>query len=219
MKQILSIRGLMLVVALIAITGCASTSMAPKEQDAASKTFKAPSSNMAGLYIYRNSSFGAALLKTVSIDNNIIGATAAKTYFHREISPGEHTLATQSEWSDNQLNVNTEAGKNYFIHQYIKIGVLVGGAGLESVTEAEGQKGVLECNEALSLTVVNAPSTEPVMATTPAAQIVAVSASNTIPMQSESASSKLRDLNALYKEGVINQHEFETKKQEILKSM
>jgi len=119
--------------------------MAPKEQDATSKTFKTPSPNMAGIYIYRNSSFGKTLLKTVSIDKTIIGATATYTFFHREITAGEHTLATQSELSDNELQINTEAGKNYFIHQYIKMGVFVGGAGLESVSDEEGQKGVLEC--------------------------------------------------------------------------
>jgi hypothetical protein len=43
--------------------------------------------------------------------------------------------------------------------------------------------------------------------------------SNKLATQSNSAADKLRDLKALYKEGVINQKDFETKKQEILKSM
>lgn len=205
----------MLMAALIAITGCASTPMASKEQDAASKTFKAPSPDMAGIYIYRNSSLGKALLKTVSIDKNIIGSTAANTFFHRETSPGEHTLATQSEFSDNQLQINTEAGKNYFIHQYIKLGVFVGGANLESVTDAEGQKGVLECNEALSLTVTNAPSTEPVAASD--AQTNA--ASKTGASANETVSQKLRDLQALRTDGVITEDEFQKKKQQLLEKL
>lgn len=219
MKIVVKIKNLLLAVTLVAISGCASTPMASKEQDVASKTFKAPSPNMTGIYIYRNSSYGAALLKTVSIDKNVIGATAAKTFFHREIPPGEHTLATQSEFGDNELPIKTEVGKNYFIRQYIKMGVFVGGAGLESVTDAEGKKGVLECNEALSSTVINAPATEPVKAATPTAPVVTMSTANTFPTQNESSASKLRALNLLYKEGVISQKDFETKKQEILKSM
>ncbi len=43
--------------------------------------------------------------------------------------------------------------------------------------------------------------------------------SNTLPAQSISAADKLRDLKALYKDGVIDKKDFETKKQEILKSM
>jgi hypothetical protein len=42
---------------------------------------------------------------------------------------------------------------------------------------------------------------------------------NTAPSQNESAADKLRNLNALYKDGVISKKDFETKKQEILKAM
>jgi starvation-inducible outer membrane lipoprotein len=55
----------MLAVILAVLTGCASVPMAPKEQDAASKTFKAPSPNMAGVYIYRDS-FGGKDLESES---------------------------------------------------------------------------------------------------------------------------------------------------------
>ncbi len=43
------------------------------------------------------------------------------------------------------MMLTAECGKNYFIRQYIKFGVFVGGANLELVTEDEGKKGVLEC--------------------------------------------------------------------------
>lgn len=43
--------------------------------------------------------------------------------------------------------------------------------------------------------------------------------SNQAPTQSTSATQKLRELNALYKEGLIEKSDYETKKQEILKSM
>jgi hypothetical protein len=34
---------------------------------------------------------------------------------------------------------------NYFVRQYVKLGVFVGGANLEVVPAEEGKKGVLEC--------------------------------------------------------------------------
>jgi hypothetical protein len=43
-----------------------------------------------------------------------------------------------------------EAGKLYFIRQYIKLGLFVGGANLEVVTEDVGRKDVLECSIAQS---------------------------------------------------------------------
>jgi hypothetical protein len=148
MNKIISFRSLLLIATLAVLTGCASVPMAPKEQDAASKTFSAPADNMAGVYIYRNSFAGKALKKTLFIDDVAIGKTANAVYFHREVTPGEHTLATESEFGNNVLKFNAEAGKNYFFQQYIKMGVFVGGSGLQAVSEEEGKENVLQCNEA-----------------------------------------------------------------------
>ena len=42
---------------------------------------------------------------------------------------------------------------------------------------------------------------------------------NVSPVQGSDAAMKLRDLNALYKEGLIDKHDFNTKKAEILKAL
>jgi hypothetical protein len=94
----------------------------------------------------RNSNFGAALAKVLYVDGQIVGATAPMTYFYREVSPGQHTLSTQSEFSNNDLIIMTDQGINYFVRQYIKFGVFVGGSNLELVSEEDGKKGVSECN-------------------------------------------------------------------------
>ncbi len=67
--------------------------------------------------------------------------------------------------------------------------------------------------------MLGAPSTEPASYAPSTVPVVALPSSNTLPTQSESAANKLRTLDKLYREGVINQKDFETKKQEILKSM
>lgn len=98
------------------------------------------------MYIYRNSFVGQALKKTVTLDGVVVGETANKVYFYKEIAPGEHTLATESEFSDNTLTFTAGPGKTYFAEQYIKMGVFVGGAGLRMVDEEAGKKGVSECS-------------------------------------------------------------------------
>jgi hypothetical protein len=133
------------VISSLHLTGCASVPMASVDTDKAKKEFSQPSDGKAGLYIYRNSSFGAALKKTISIDGSIIGESAPNTYFYKELEPGMHEVATESEFSDNKISIEFKKGVNYFIQQYIKFGAFVGGAGLKEVTEVEGKKGVLEC--------------------------------------------------------------------------
>lgn len=133
------------VLASIYLTGCASVPMAPADTDKAKKEFTPPTEGKSGLYIYRNSSFGGALKKTISVDGEIIGESAPNTYFYKELIPGKHELSTESEFSDNKLLIDVQSGINYFVQQYIKFGAFVGGAGLKLVAEDEGRKGVLEC--------------------------------------------------------------------------
>lgn len=127
------------------LVGCASVPMASLDEDKLRKQFNPPPADTAGLYIYRNTNIGGVLKKTITIDGEIIGESAPMTYFYKDISPGSHTLSTESEFSDNVLTISTEGGKNYFVHQHIKLGVFVGGAKFELVPDEEGREGVLEC--------------------------------------------------------------------------
>ena len=51
-------------------------------------------------------------------------------------------MSTESEFSPNHLNVTTQSGKNYYVQQYIKPGVFVGGANVKLVDETEGQQAI-----------------------------------------------------------------------------
>ncbi len=137
---------LLFIVTTLSIVGCAKVPMAPVEQDAALKEFKPPPSDESAIYIYRNCTVGAALKKTVYLDNKAIGESAEDVYFYTVTTPGDHVLSTESEFSNNDLPITTEGGKNYFVEQYLKIGVFVGGARLRVVDEDTGRKEVLECN-------------------------------------------------------------------------
>lgn len=124
--------------------GCASVPTEQAQVTSTIKQFKSPSANNAGLYIYRSSSVvGGALKKDIWVDDKCIGETARGTFFYEEtLGNIEHKISTESEFSPNDLMVQTQAGQNYFIKQYIKPGLFVGGAGLKLVTEAEGKQDI-----------------------------------------------------------------------------
>jgi len=142
---------LTLLINVVVFSGCASVPMASPEEDAAAKQFPAPPENKSGLYVYRNTFVGQALKKTVYLDGAMIGETANKVYFYNLIDPGQHILSTESEFSDNSINFNAIEGENHFAEQYIKMGVFVGGANLQMVSEGEGQSAVRECRLARQL--------------------------------------------------------------------
>lgn len=125
------------------IAGCASVPMESAETSDMVKTFSTPSDGNAALYIYRSGSFGGALKKDVWVDGKCIGETAPNVFFYEEVQgDAEHKVSTESEFSPNDLMINTDSGKNYFVQQYLKIGVFVGGAGVELVDEEKGKKAV-----------------------------------------------------------------------------
>lgn len=128
------------VVALLA--GCASVKMESKEASDKAKQFAAPRAGTAGVYVYRDSFVGKALKKDIWMDGKCIGESAPDTFFYTEATPGKHTLSSESEFSPNDLAIMVEAGKNYFYRQFIKMGLLRGGADLEAVTDEQGKAAV-----------------------------------------------------------------------------
>ena len=139
----MKIVSVIVVAAALALTGCASVDMASKEDSAKAKQFNAPSANNAGLYVYRNSTLGGALKKDIWVDGQCVGESAPNIFFYKEVQGGKsHKISTESEFSPNDLEFPVETGKNYFIRQYIKMGVFVGGAGLELIPEQQGRTDV-----------------------------------------------------------------------------
>lgn len=129
--------------AVIILSGCASVEMASKTDSAKAKEFNPPSQGKAGVYVYRDSFVGKALKKDVWIDGKCVGESGPDVFFYTEVDGGQkHKVDTESEFSPNALELMFESGKNYFIRQFIKMGVFVGGAGLEPISEEQGKADV-----------------------------------------------------------------------------
>lgn len=133
------------VVAVLAalVTGCASVPMESKEASDQAKRFAPPSQGQAGLYIYRTGGPGAALKKDIWVNGKCIGESAPNVFFHEQVKGDQElTIATESEFSPNEIKLVVVGGANYFIQQYLKIGAFVGGANLEVVSEANGKQAI-----------------------------------------------------------------------------
>lgn len=127
------------IISSVLLGGGASVPLGSNAENETAKSFPVPENGKAGLYVYRDSFVGKALKKDVYLDGRCLGETADRVFFYQQISTSQpHTLGTESEFSPNNLTLNVTSGKNYFVRQYIKMGVFVGGAGLEQVSESEG---------------------------------------------------------------------------------
>lgn len=125
---------------VMGLAGCASVPSASQPQSAQAKLFPAPEPGNSGLYVYRDSFEGQSLKKDIFVDGKCLGRSANKVFFYEQVTGDkEHTISTQSEFSPNKIVVYMKAGMNYFIRQYIKMGVFVGGADLEQVSDDKGK--------------------------------------------------------------------------------
>ncbi len=59
--------------------GCTTVPMADPGQNAALKSFPPPKPGMAGLYVYRNETFGGAIKLPLVLDGASLGASAPRT--------------------------------------------------------------------------------------------------------------------------------------------
>lgn len=136
------LKSLLIAVALV-LSGCAAVPMADQAQDQRAKTF-AVAPGKANIYVYRNELLGAAIKMNVTLDGKVVGSTGARTYLALEVEPGRHTLTSIAE-SDATLDLTTTAGKNYFVWQEVKMGLLSARSRLQLVDEAKGRADVADC--------------------------------------------------------------------------
>ena len=128
--------------------GCASVSMETSQANSKAKQFNQPSTGSANLYIYRATKVGQGLKKDIWLNDDCVGETANNMFFFKEImgEGAEHKLSTESEFSANHLLLKAESGKSYFVEQYIKMGVFVGGANLRLVDETTAKNKIAKLN-------------------------------------------------------------------------
>lgn len=140
---------ILLAFSITLFSGCSTVPLEPKNIAENAKAFNPPPKGKAGLYIYRDSVLGTALKKDIWIDNKCLGESAIEVFFYQPVEGNkEHVIATESEFSPNKLRLKTESGKNYFVRQYLKIGVFVGGANLEVVDAETAKKAISELDMA-----------------------------------------------------------------------
>lgn len=195
-------------VLVLLLSGCASVPMAPLDQDSKAKDFS-PNPNKASLYIYRNESFGAAIPMTVAVNGKTLGQTAAQTYFRLNLAPGKYNVESHAE-NVSILSLTTEAGKNYFVWQEVKMGMWMARSLLQQTDETTGRAGVME-SKLIASTVSDSDLTP--LDAQPTSSPALSAPSN------DSASQKLRELQSLRNDGIITEDEFQKKKTQLLEKL
>jgi len=132
------------IIGALALGGCASVPMANADLDAKAKTFVAPGTGHATLYVYRNESFGGAIKMSLLLDNVAIGDTGPHTFVMRDMTPGKHALVSKSE-KDDTLEIDAQDGQTYYVWQEVKMGVWAARSQLHAEDAKTAQEAIRDC--------------------------------------------------------------------------
>lgn len=117
------------------IAGCAS---GPRYAEMKSQI--APlSANHGRVFVYRDSSFGAALTPNVAINGKVVGVSRANGFFYTDLPAGNYKLSAETE-VERSLSFTLAAGEQKYVKASISFGLLVGRINFDLVNAAAGEQ-------------------------------------------------------------------------------
>ena len=127
-------RRLLLTLCVIAIAGCAS---GPKFSEMQSKmpTLKASEGR---IYVYRDSTFGAAMVPAVLVNGQEAGRSMANSFFYVDVPAGEYKVSATTE-VERSVSLVLAGGETKFVKSSIGFGLFAGRPNFELVNEAAGR--------------------------------------------------------------------------------
>ena len=125
------VRRLFLVLAVAAIAGCAS---GPKfsEMQSSMPTLKA---GQGRIYVYRDSTFGAAMVPAVFVNDKEVGRSMANSFFYVDRDPGEYRISATTE-VERSVSLALAAGETKYVKVSIGFGLFAGRPNFELANEA-----------------------------------------------------------------------------------
>lgn len=114
-----------------AVAGCAS---GPKFSEMQSKMPNVKSGE-GRIYVYRDSSFGAAIVPAVYVNGEEVGRSLLNSFFYVDRAPGEYKVSSTTE-VEKSVSLALAAGESKFVRVSIGMGLFAGRPNFELVNEA-----------------------------------------------------------------------------------
>lgn len=194
-----SLEYLLALVSALIISGCAQVPLVSESLDNEAKGF-APAPEHASLYIYRNESFGGAAALGLIVNGKNVAQTGPQTYAYFQLMPGKYLIESRGVENTAQLEVDLLSGKNHFVWQEVKLGMILGPrTALHLVDETTGRTGVMESRR--------------IATSIPDNDLYPFGASEKRSMES---AERLRQLKKLRDDGLISEEEYQSKRKVLL---
>ena len=136
---------LSVILLILLLTDCASTSKSSAEKDQSAKEF-APLADKGTVYLYRaGRAVGAAMQTQIKINGKDAGGTGPGTFFRWELDPGTYVFSCTTSESSAAVEVDVKANELYFLRQDNRVGLVDGRVTLKEVDNPTGKQAVKNC--------------------------------------------------------------------------
>jgi len=105
------------------------------------------------VYVMRPASIGVLVKTWAFIDDEVLGANKASSYFFVHVDPGKRTFWSKMENVD-AVGLELEPGKAYFLQQHLRMGWTKARTKIEVLDEGKGEKVLARCKKRATLTEV-----------------------------------------------------------------
>lgn len=134
-----------ILIIILLLSGCASTSKAPESSSNEAKNFNAPHGK-GTVFLYRTGrAVGAVGQLKVKVNSTDAGGTGPGTFFRWDLTPGTYTFSSSTSESSAVVQLDVEVGKVYFLRQDARMGVNSGRVTLVEVDSKRGESEVKNC--------------------------------------------------------------------------
>jgi len=91
------------------------------------------------VFVYRDSSLGAAVTPSVAINGKIVGVSRSNGFFYSDLPPGNYKISAETE-VERSLSFTLAAGETKYVRASMSFGILVGRLNFDLVNQAAGEE-------------------------------------------------------------------------------
>jgi len=137
------LRPLLLSIISASALGLASCASGPSYAEV-SKTLPPIAKGKGRVFVYRATSFGAAVRPSVKIDDQVVGKSMGNGFLYTDQTPGSHQISIMTEYN-HKNTINVASGNPTFVRCHVTPGLLAAHVLPNEVDDATGEQEIQNC--------------------------------------------------------------------------
>ena len=108
------------------------------------KTLPPVAKGKSRVFVYRPTSFGAAIKPSIKIDEQVVGKSMGQGFIYSDQAPGDHQISLMTEYN-HKNTINVKSGEPTFVRCHVTPGLLAAHVIPNQVDKETGESEIQDC--------------------------------------------------------------------------